>query len=127
MYRGGWRFSQAFDTKLTCLAATNRLDGIVIGAEDGTLRLFNVQTGVYLRLGRAGDPAVTCVAAANADKYVCARRDGTLQVWDLASPCDGAATRTDRRFGGLPITGIEQAADDQMLVQCGDAEYEWQP
>jgi WD40 repeat protein len=121
IYRGAWCYPQAFDTALTCMATTSHRDGIIIGGEDGTIRLLNVRTSVYLRLGAPGTPPVTCVVAAAPDKYVCARRDGTLQVWDLAYP---GVARAYPALACHAVTGLEQAAEAQILVQRGDIEYE---
>lgn len=58
---------------------------IVSSSDDGTLRVWNLETGQTLRTLGGHTSAVSAVAVVDSRRAVSASHDGTLQLWDLES------------------------------------------
>lgn len=121
-YNDQWCFSQSLDaTPLTCMATTGYGHSVALGGADGVLRLLNLWTGTFLRLGTAGGSPVEHVVAMGKDTYVCALEDGTLHVYDLRTP----ALIRHPIAGSPKITGLVQIAEGRIVVRCeGGGDYE---
>jgi hypothetical protein len=122
-YNDRWCFVQPLDaTPLTCMATTGYGHGVALGGADGALRLLNLWTGTFLRLGAAGGSPVEHIVALGNNAYVCALQDGTLHVYDLRVP---TLVLPPRDADAPKITGLEQLAEDRVIVRCeGGTDHE---
>ncbi len=112
----GHRWVHTFEgAPLTCMAAAG-IDGVVVGAADGTLRLIrlvNPRITMHFKFGVAGDVPVTHVLAVGHDAFVSALRDGTIRMWAF----DRMASERSPVAGLPPVTGLERISEGRVLVR----------
>jgi WD40 repeat protein len=76
----------------------------VSGSSDGTLRIWDLQTGETLRTLKGPSRGVNAVAMVDGRRAVSGSGDGTLRVWDLET---GETLRTlDGRSGGVYAVAV---------------------
>lgn len=99
---------------ITSLAAVGDANGLALAGDDGAVQIWNAGTGTMERALIGPLNEVTAVAAAEG-KLVAARRDGTVDMFDLAS---GARTSTLDKSDG-PIWSVVFGRGDGRFFAAG--------
>ena len=82
-----------------CLAYSPSGERLVTGGDDGTVRIWDANSGKELRHFANGSKGVTAIAATpDGKQIVTGGSDGVLRVW--AMPREKPVTKTAARFGG---------------------------
>jgi WD40 repeat protein len=88
---------------------------VVSGAQDGSIRLWDTQTGSELQTFGKGAMAIWSVAlSSRADRLISGSEDGSVRLWEIAT---GRELRT-LESSGSPVMSVALAADGRTAA-CG--------
>jgi WD40 repeat protein len=110
---------------------------VVSGSSDGTLRMWDVESGQILQTLEGHSAAVRAVAVLDSRRVVSGSADGTLRVWDMErgqvlqtliehpSYCDAVVVLDSRRVvsthgGGLLVWDVESSQAPQSFEVNGE-------
>ncbi len=100
-----------------CVTFSHDAKTLASASSDGTVRLWNVETGAARATLRGHNGGVSWVAISPDDKTVAsAGRDGTIRLWDLRS---GEEKTTLRGHGGW-VTSVAFSPDGRTLASTSE-------